>query len=310
MANALVLPHIFEIAFDALTAAVGGLVLLLALRVAPTLTLSTHRLALRISIVAAVLIIAAQMAEVLADFSRLSTIEEVAADVAELISVCFVGLALHLIGRAEKEEISSLRRAADVDHLTGLVSRAFFHRAAERRIELYKRNGLPLACAVLDVDNFKSYNDRYGHGSRDEALRCVGRVLRESTRADDVVARYGGEEFVVLMGGSIEDAIEVAERVRHGVEHESVTENETPLGSSVTISVGEAATIRPSHSRPLKEATWYSRTLRSPVRQDLAQAVFRRNRGQERSSTRNTCYKPARSSALSTDLCEQIQYCG
>src|ERR671912_2646241 len=139
MANALASPHIFEIAFDALTAAVGGLVLLLALRVAPALTLSGHRLALRISIVAAVLIIAAQMAEVWANFSRLSTIE----DVAELIAVCSVGLALHLIGRAEKEEISSLRRAANVDHLTGLVSRSFFHRVAERRIEIYKTNGLP-----------------------------------------------------------------------------------------------------------------------------------------------------------------------
>ena len=128
-----------------------------------------------------------------------------------------------------------------MDHLTGLVSRSFFHRAAERRIEIYKRNGLPLACAVLDVDNFKSYNDRYGHGSGDEALRCVGRVLHESTRADDVVARYGGEEFVVLMGGNIEDAIEVAERVRYGIEHESVTANETPLSSSVTVSVGFAA---------------------------------------------------------------------
>ena len=102
MANALALPHIFEIAFDALTAAVGGLVILLALRVAPALTLSAHRLALRISIVAAVLIIAAQMAEVWADFSRLSTIEDAAADVAELIAVGFVGLALHLIGRAER----------------------------------------------------------------------------------------------------------------------------------------------------------------------------------------------------------------
>ena len=213
--------------------------ILLALRVAPALTLSAHRLALRISIVAAVLITAAQLAEVLAVLSRLSTVEDAAADVAELIAVCFVGLALHQMGRAEKEEISLLRRAADVDHLTGLVSRSFFHRAAERRMELYKRNGLPLACAVLDVDDFKSYNDRYGNG--DEALRCVGCVLRESTRADDVVSRYGGEEFVVLMGGNIEDAIEVAERVRQGVEHERVTENGTLLGSVVTVSVGVAA---------------------------------------------------------------------
>jgi hypothetical protein len=94
MANALALPHIFEISFDALTAAVGGLVILLALRMAPALTLSAHRVALRISIVAAALIIAAQMAEVLADFSRLSTTEDAAADVGELISLCFVGLAL------------------------------------------------------------------------------------------------------------------------------------------------------------------------------------------------------------------------
>jgi diguanylate cyclase (GGDEF)-like protein len=241
MANVLASPHIFEIAFDALTAAVGGLVVLLALRVGPALTLSAHRLALRISIVAAVLITAAQLAEVLAVFSRQSTVEDAAADVAELIAVGFVGLALHQMGRAEREEISPLRKAADVDHLTGLVSRSFFHRAAERRIELYRRNGLPLACAVLDVDDFKSYNDSYGHGSGDEALRCVGRVLHESTRADDVVARYGGEEFVVLMGGNIEDAIEVAERVRRGVEHESMTGNGTPLGSAVTVSVGVAA---------------------------------------------------------------------
>ena len=241
MANVLASPHIFEIAFDALTAAVGGLVVLLALRVGPALTLSAHRLALRISIVAAVLITAAQLAEVLAVFSRQGTVEDAAADVAELIAVGFVGLALHQMGRAEREEISPLRKAADVDHLTGLVSRSFFHRAAERRIELYRRNGLPLACAVLDVDDFKSYNDSYGHGSGDEALRCVGRVLHESTRADDVVARYGGEEFVVLMGGDIEDAIEVAERVRHGVEHESVTGDGAPLGSAVTVSVGVAA---------------------------------------------------------------------
>jgi diguanylate cyclase (GGDEF)-like protein len=74
----------------------------------------------------------------------------------------------------------------------------------------------------------------------DEALRCVARVLRESTRADDVVARYGGEEFVVLMGGNIEDAIEVAERVRQRVEFVSLTEDESPLGRSITVSVGVA----------------------------------------------------------------------
>ncbi|MGH3144914.1 MAG: hypothetical protein ACRDTR_03840, partial [Rubrobacter sp.] len=95
MANALTLPHVLEITFDALTAAVGILVILLALRVAPSLTLSAHRRAQQISMVAAALIVVAQMAEVWADFSRLSTVEDAAADLVELMAVCFVGLALH-----------------------------------------------------------------------------------------------------------------------------------------------------------------------------------------------------------------------
>jgi hypothetical protein len=133
MANVLTLLHVLETSFDALTAAVGVIVIVLALRVAPTLTLSAHRRALRISIVAAAFIVAAHIAEVWADFSRLSTFEDAAADLAELVVITAVGLALRLMDRAEKEEISSLRRAAGVDDLTSLSSRSFFHRAAERR---------------------------------------------------------------------------------------------------------------------------------------------------------------------------------
>jgi predicted signal transduction protein with EAL and GGDEF domain len=176
MANALTLPHILEITFDSLTAAAGVVVLLLALRVAPTLTLFAHRRALWISIGAATLIVASQLAEVWADFSRLSTLKDAVGDCAELLAICPVGLGLRLMSRAEKEEISFLRSAANVDDLTGLGSRSYFHRVAGRRIELYGGNGLPLACAVLDVDDFKAYNDRYGHGAGDKALRCVARA--------------------------------------------------------------------------------------------------------------------------------------
>lgn len=240
MADALTLPHLLEFTFDSLTVAAGAVVLLLALRVAPTLKLFAHRRALWISIGAAVLIVVSQAVEVWADFSRLSTLKDAAGDCAELLAVCALGLALRLMGRAEKEEVSLLRRAANVDDLTGLRSRSYFRRAAARRMEMYRRNGLPLACAVLDVDDFKSYNDRYGHGSGDKALRCVGRVLRESARADDLVARYGGEEFVVLMGGDVEDGIKVAERVRERVQLEGVTGDENSLNSSLTVSVGVA----------------------------------------------------------------------
>jgi diguanylate cyclase (GGDEF)-like protein len=240
MADTLTLPHVLEFTFDSLTVAAGAVVLLLALRVAPTLRLFAHRRILWISICAAALIVVSQAVEVWADFSRLSTLKDAAGDCAELLAVCTLGLALRMISRAEKEEVSFLRRAANVDDLTGLRSRSYFRRAAARRIDLYRTNGLPLACAVLDVDDFKAYNDRHGHASGDKALRCVGRVLRESARADDLVARYGGEEFVVLMGGDVDDAIKVAERVRERVQLEGVTGDEISLGSALTVSVGVA----------------------------------------------------------------------
>src|SRR5918993_2342483 len=241
MANTLPLQHILELTFNVLTAAVGIVVIILGLRVTSTLTLSTHRRALWISFGAVALIVASNLATVWANFSRISTFKDVGGAVAELVAVCSVGWAVRLLNRAEKEEVSSLRREANMDDLTGLGNRSFFDRAAKRRMELYERNALPLACAVLDVDDFKFYNDTYGHEGGDAVLRCLAGVLNECTRADDLVARYGGDEFVMLLGGSVEDAIKVAERVCDKVEFDCVPQQEASLGGSLTVSVGVAS---------------------------------------------------------------------
>jgi diguanylate cyclase (GGDEF)-like protein len=241
MANALHLQNILELAFSVLTASLGIVVIVLGLRVTSRLTLSTHRRALWICFGAVALIVVSNLARVWADFSRISTFKDVGGAVAELVAVCSVGWAVRLLDRAEKEEVSSLRREANMDKLTGLGNRSFFHRAAKRRMELYERNGLPLACAVLDVDDFKFYNDNYGHEGGDAVLRCLARVLGDSARADDLVARYGGDEFVMLLGGSVEDATKVAERVREKLEIECLAQGDLSSSGSPTISVGVAS---------------------------------------------------------------------
>ena len=175
--------QILEVIFQLLSVAVGVIVVLLALRTAPTLTLSSHRHTMQIFILAAVVVVSSEFVGVLGSlFFRVSTFADVAEEFAELVAISSVGLALYLMNRAEREEIASLRRSANVDELTNLSSRSFFHRAASRRFELSNKHNLPLACAMVDVDDFKAYNDRYGHEGGDRVWPCV---------ADCCASRHG-----------------------------------------------------------------------------------------------------------------------
>lgn len=240
----LTLSQILEAGFGLLGAAIAIAVLILALRIAPMLTLFSHQHSLRIFVVAALLIVAAELIGVLGPLFRASTFTDIVEELAELVAISSGALVLYLLGKAEREEVALLRRLAEVDDLTDLSTRSFFRRAAARRIELSKKNDLPLTCAVLDVDDFKSYNDRYGHRGGDEALRCIARVLRRSVRADDLVARYGGEEFVLLISGEMEDTVETAERIRQEIESECTPASDASLGGPITVSLGIAPLTR------------------------------------------------------------------
>ncbi len=83
-----------------------------------------------------------------------------------------------------------------------------------------RRSGQILGCIILDVDHFKSINDRYGHLAGDEVLKDLGSLLEQAVRTYDVVGRYGGEEFVVLLPNTPMDEMNIlAERIRSTVEH-------------------------------------------------------------------------------------------
>ncbi|MFL5286723.1 MAG: PleD family two-component system response regulator [Rhodopila sp.] len=126
------------------------------------------------------------------------------------------------------------------DPLTGLYNQRYLHRHLSGLIGTGQ--GRQLAILMIDVDHFKSVNDRFGHATGDQALRLIADSLRLNTRVFDSVARYGGEEFVVVMPGTgPEEACTAAERLRHaveGIEFAAAADSRIPL----TISVGVACT--------------------------------------------------------------------
>jgi diguanylate cyclase (GGDEF)-like protein len=121
------------------------------------------------------------------------------------------------------------------DPLTGLLNRRYIEERLAEEINRSDRSGAPLSFMMIDVDEFKSYNDRYGHPAGDEALEMMGQILRESFRGADVAARYGGEEFSVLLPEtSVDEAEAIAERIRRHVEETKFPKRK------VTVSIGIA----------------------------------------------------------------------
>ena len=112
-----------------------------------------------------------------------------------------------------------LAEIASCDGLTGLKNHRFFRETLEAQFSLARWRGAPLSVMMLDVDQFKSFNDRFGHPAGDEVLREVSKILRSCVRDHDVVARYGGEEFAVLLPATeVEDSRSLGERLRESIE--------------------------------------------------------------------------------------------
>ncbi|MBI1910995.1 MAG: diguanylate cyclase [Deltaproteobacteria bacterium] len=112
-----------------------------------------------------------------------------------------------------------LKMLSMTDPLTGLFNRRYFRERLFEEVERVKRHNECFSTFMIDIDNFKGFNDRYGHIGGDEILKGVARAIRDAVRSMDVVARYGGEEFAVILPHTGKtDAYIIAERIRRGVE--------------------------------------------------------------------------------------------
>ena len=117
-----------------------------------------------------------------------------------------------------------LRWLAAKDPLTGLMNRAFFDDRMQTEVARTNRTGRLLSLALIDIDHFKKFNDKFGHMAGDEMLRTVADIFQNSLRKSDLVARYGGEEFIILFPETpAEFAVQTANRLRVDVEQTTVT---------------------------------------------------------------------------------------
>ena len=134
-----------------------------------------------------------------------------------------------------------LRQLSTLDRLTGLANRGFLDERISAELSRRSRSQQPLAVVMLDVDHFKTFNDRYGHAAGDAALRALAGVLRRTLRRSDLVARYGGEEFVLLLPETgPAAAFETVDALRRTINQTPVRLNRTELAPPLTVSCGIA----------------------------------------------------------------------
>ena len=158
-----------------------------------------------------------------------------------LLSAAFAGVVWALVfGLRYRIALQAqISRLADTDPLTEVSNRRSLQRLIETTWGACQASGEPMSVLFVDADNFKIYNDQYGHAIGDAALRVIADCLKRQTRANrDVVARYGGEEFVVVLpGAALADGVRVAEVIRDCVR----TSSERPgwdAVAPVTVSIG------------------------------------------------------------------------
>lgn len=142
-----------------------------------------------------------------------------------------------------KGKMQSIKKSAEEDPLTRLLNRRGFEKKLELILPNCIQNRSRISLLIIDIDNFKKYNDAYGHPAGDRCIHWVANMIRKTAkRQNDIAARFGGEEFVVFTYGTKEiDVLSLADKIRNNIEELQIKNIST--GSCVTVSVGVASLI-------------------------------------------------------------------
>ncbi|MBP5856166.1 diguanylate cyclase [Marivibrio halodurans] len=177
-----------------------------------------------------------------------------------LIGLCAIVITLIAVSLAINRYQRRLEQMATTDSLTGLANRQLFDDHMTRAIGRARRSGRPISLIMLDIDRFKSINDRHGHLAGDRVLSRIAKLALSTVRRSDIAARWGGEEFVILMENCPKaEAARVAEKLRAAIETLPVAETlgktdaDTPFPDEVlTASFGVSSRI-PSRSADIED---------------------------------------------------------
>lgn len=157
----------------------------------------------------------------------------------ELLSILssFAALAIHNARLHNRTKLMAI-----TDYLTGLHNHRYFQQIFNQELGRARRYQKVMSMIILDVDDFKSFNDKFGHSVGDKVLVAIGDIITRSLRKVDYAFRYGGEEFVIILPEtSLEHAIMTAERLRQKIADDAGSGVAEAEGSCITVSAGVAA---------------------------------------------------------------------
>ena len=150
----------------------------------------------------------------------------------------------HMIKTIKQQQLK-LEELSLTDHLTGLANRRRLETHLEFELERFKRKGTPLSLLVCDIDDFKIFNDLHGHLLGDTVLAEVGSLFKTNLRKTDVPSRFGGEEFVILLPETnLNDAKQVADKLREEVSKMTFSTTDNFLKISMTIGISSTDQIK------------------------------------------------------------------